>query len=152
MMERSSKEMRQKGRRFDVKFVVSPTSGRALDWCRRTGETEEWTEAPELNQNCDDWTEPSHAMPIAPILTHDEPSAMQLRVPIYQVIAFLEEELKEVIPPLKAIMEAHDPPLSVEQAWALMMKGQTKEQRKIGVPRYIGGVKIDGSTHFVEIL
>jgi hypothetical protein len=80
------------------------------------------------------------------------PSLVQIRAPIADVVAFLEQELEELVPPLKAIMGACNPPLSIEEAWELAMKGSTPAQRSVGVPKYIGGVKMDGSTYPVEIL
>lgn len=38
-------------------------------------------------------------------------------VPVAEVVVFLDEELEELVLLLKAIMEAFDPPLSIEEAW-----------------------------------
>lgn len=77
---------------------------------------------------------------------------VHVRAPWGQVEAFIQEELKEILPPLTALMDAYQPPLSFDQACDLVLAGSTEEQKLIGVPKIIGGVRMDGSTHRVEIL
>ncbi|KAJ8105694.1 hypothetical protein OPT61_g10025 [Boeremia exigua] len=75
-----------------------------------------------------------------------------LRAPYAQVEAFLMEEMEEFLPPLEALINAYSPPLDLDTAWEMVLAGSTEEQKLIGVPKIIGGVKMDGAVadHYID--
>ncbi|KAJ4992426.1 heterokaryon incompatibility protein HET-6-like protein [Stagonosporopsis vannaccii] len=76
----------------------------------------------------------------------------EARVPLHQVSAAIQEKLGDLLPLFQVIMQAFDPPLSMEEAWDLVMDHTTEEQRSEGMEKNIGGLKLDGSTVQIEIL
>jgi hypothetical protein len=69
-----------------------------------------------------------------------------------RIVDRLKKDLEFFILALDPIRGSYTPRLSLEAACTLVMKGATKEQKFIGVPKKFGGMIIDGSTHRVEIL
>ena len=50
-----------------------------------------------------------------------------ISAPLSQIVTFIEDELEDFVPLLKAIMESYDPPLSADDAWALVTEDAMDE-------------------------
>ncbi|KAJ4303654.1 hypothetical protein N0V90_002555 [Kalmusia sp. IMI 367209] len=64
----------------------------------------------------------------------------------------LRRELYDASEALKLIMATYDPPPDRESLLRMFKDGPTKEQESIGTPKYIGSVRIDGSSVRVGIV
>ncbi|KAF3041676.1 hypothetical protein E8E12_003783 [Didymella heteroderae] len=85
-------------------------------------------------------------------LKEESQAEVRVRARKDQIYDYIVRDLCHMMPPLRAIMRAYEPRLSIDDTWRLVENGETKAQRRMGLPKTIGGVKMDGSTYRVEIL
>ncbi|KAL1595238.1 hypothetical protein SLS60_009926 [Paraconiothyrium brasiliense] len=64
----------------------------------------------------------------------------------------LRNHLHDASEALRLIMETYDPPPDMEGVLKMMKDGPTAEQEFIGTPKYMNGMKIDGSRVQVSIV
>lgn len=74
-----------------------------------------------------------------------------VRVPLIWNMEKLYAGLKTAIDCMRLIIDTYDPPLDLDALVKMVKDGLTEEQRHVGTPKEIGGVKIDGSTYRIGI-
>ncbi|KAF2743319.1 hypothetical protein M011DRAFT_480894 [Sporormia fimetaria CBS 119925] len=75
-----------------------------------------------------------------------------VRAPLSLVAKELMDKLWRALVIVAKIRAAYDPPLEMDAVYDLISQGITDEQEDIGVPKVLGGIKMDGSTYEVQIL
>jgi hypothetical protein len=75
-----------------------------------------------------------------------------VRISIQSVVKFLIDELREILHLSKQISDTYDPPLEFDSVLDMIRQGPTEEQLNMSVPKWLGGVKVDGSAYQVEII
>lgn len=68
------------------------------------------------------------------------------------IAKFMTKIMEGVLPYVLGIRDAYDPPLEVDTILDMLRKGPQEEQESIGLPKVVGGMKVDGSTYRVTIL
>ncbi|KAF1979633.1 hypothetical protein BU23DRAFT_101946 [Bimuria novae-zelandiae CBS 107.79] len=75
-----------------------------------------------------------------------------VRISRWRMLKMLGGTLQTACDALPLITKAYTPPLDSDSLLHMLENGPTEEQEYIGTPKYIGGVKIDGSRMMVNIV
>lgn len=68
------------------------------------------------------------------------------------MLALIQKEVNALLPRLETVMKAHDPPLSMREAWSFALDGTIEEQEGTGAFAYASSLEMGQSTVDIEIL